>query len=386
VGAIDSDGFRGSLWSLAIALVLLAAWLAWFFLARVERYEVTERARLEVDRAAHVLQSPVAGRVVESRITLGREVKAGDVLIELDASQQNLQLREERARLAALHPLVEAARNELAAQEKAQAADSDATHAAQEVARAQIKEGFVMADLAAAEARRDELLISQGLTSQRDAARSKAEAQSRRAANESLQLTIGRLESERIKNASDRETNRKHLLGEMARIEGDIAIAARTIERLELEIQRRKVRAPISGRFGEVPVLRTGSYLAEGDKLGAIVPAGRLLVIAEFLPAAALGRIHPGQPGRLRLDGFPWAQYGAIRAHVETVAEEVRDGRVRVELAIESSPQSTLPLQHGLPGTVEVRVEQVAPAALALRAAGQLLATPKSTFAPEPAR
>ena len=36
VGAIDSDGFRGSLWSLAITLVLLAAWLAWFFLARVE--------------------------------------------------------------------------------------------------------------------------------------------------------------------------------------------------------------------------------------------------------------------------------------------------------------------------------------------------------------
>ena len=39
------------------------------------------------------------------------------------------------------------------------------------------------------------------------------------------------------------------------------------------------------------------------------------------------------------------------------------------------------------PGTVEVQVERVAPVTLALRAAGQLLAAPRSTFhIPEPAR
>jgi membrane fusion protein (multidrug efflux system) len=89
----------------------------------------------------------------------------------------------------------------------------------------------------------------------------------------------------------------------------------------------------------------------------------------------------------MRLDGFPWAQYGAVPATVETVAGEVRDGTVRVELAPDASPSLPVPMQHGLPGSVEVRVERVAPVALALRAAGQFIASPRSPYsAAEPSR
>ena len=55
------------------------------------------------------------------------------------------------------------------------------------------------------------------------------------------------------------------------------------------------------------------------------------------------------------------------------VGSEVRDGRVRVELAV-LSKRSPVPLQHGLPGTLEVELERVAPFILALRAAGGLWA------------
>ena len=63
------------------------------------------------------------------------------------------------------------------------------------------------------------------------------------------------------------------------------------------------------------------------------------------------------------------------------MASEVRDGRVRVELTVASEPPARLPLQHGLPGTVEVEVEQATPATLVLRAAGQLLARPRAWLA-----
>ena len=81
---------------------------------------------------------------------------------------------------------------------------------------------------------------------------------------------------------------------------------------------------------------------------------------------------------RLRLQGFPWTQYGSIAATVESVGSEVRDGRVRVELAIDPHNHTTIPIQHGLPGSVEVQVEQVSPATLALRAAGRLVTSPKT--------
>jgi membrane fusion protein (multidrug efflux system) len=88
-----------------------------------------------------------------------------------------------------------------------------------------------------------------------------------------------------------------------------------------------------------------------------------------------LGRIQPGQVARLRLDGFPWAQYGSIDAKVSRVASEIRDGQARVEFAIAPASAMNKVLQHGLPGSIEVNVDQAAPAVMILRAAGQMLST-----------
>jgi hypothetical protein len=106
------------------------------------------------------------------------------------------------------------------------------------------------------------------------------------------------------------------------------------------------------------------------------VPKGELIIAAEFSPPLTLGRVRPGQQGRLRLDAFPWAQYGTIPANVTRVATEIRDNLVRVEFALGDEAAGNRLIQHGLLGSVEVSVERVSPAALALRAAGLLLSNP----------
>jgi membrane fusion protein (multidrug efflux system) len=167
------------------------------------------------------------------------------------------------------------------------------------------------------------------------------------------------------------------LQAEIARLEGQAATARAAIERLDNEISRRTVRAPAAGRLAEAAVLRAGAVLQLGHKLGAIVPEGRLLVAAHFDPSAAMGRLAEGQAAEVRLEGFPWAQWGTVPAVVQRVAGEVREGLVRVELRIDSSRPCRIPLQRGMPGSVEVSVERVTPAALALRLAGRWLASPR---------
>jgi hypothetical protein len=108
--------------------------------------------------------------------------------------------------------------------------------------------------------------------------------------------------------------------------------------------------------------------------------SGKLQVVANFDPPAALGRIRPGQHARLRLAGFPWAQYGSVSATITNVASEIRDGSIRVEMALDPNSSSRIPLQHGLPGSVEVQIETVSPANFVLRTVGGLLAGPKSNF------
>jgi multidrug resistance efflux pump len=118
---LESETFKRGAWGLLIVTILLALWVAWFFRARVAVYAVSEVADLEVDRAAHPVESQYSGRVVTSSLALDREVEAGEVLIALDADMQKLQLTEERTKLSAQGPQIQALEDQIAAEERASA-------------------------------------------------------------------------------------------------------------------------------------------------------------------------------------------------------------------------------------------------------------------------
>lgn len=375
IRSLDADSFRRSMLGLLLVAGLLAAWFAWLFLARITVYEVTDTARLEVDRAVHPVDSPVAGRIVSTRLVMGREVQAGDVLVELDADTQQLQLKEEQTELTALAPQIATLRDEIAIEQQAIAEAGQAGRAGLDEARARFQEADASARFAEEQAKRLAGLHTEGIIAELELLRAKSEAKSRQAAADSLQFTVTRLEREQQTQETERKVRIEKLVREVRRLEGQATTTSATIKRLEHEGEKRYIRAPVAGRLGEVANLRPGSVVREGDKLGAILPSGQLKAVANFPPPTALGRIRPGHPARLRLHGFPWTQYGSISATVTSVASEVRDGQIRVELAFLTDPASPIPLQHGLPGTVEVEVERVSPAALVLRAA-KFLAKP----------
>lgn len=116
---------------------------------------------------------------------------------------------------------------------------------------------------------------------------------------------------------------------------------------------------------------------------GRIEAHGGLHIVAEFLASESLGRVQPGQRARIRLDAFPWTQYGAVEGRVLRIAAEPDKGYIRVEIAALESRQ--IPLEHGMTGAVEAEVEEVSPATLVLRSAGQLLGAPAGKPLPETA-
>jgi membrane fusion protein (multidrug efflux system) len=270
------------------------------------------------------------------------------------------------------------------AEEEAQRQERQAARLVLDEARARHHEAEVAARTAKEEAEIYIRVQKRGLASQLDFLRVTSEAPKRRAAADALRVAISRLEGEQRTKESDRTARLERLKREAGQLTGQIAEAEAAIARPTYELTKRLIQSPVAGRIGEVANVQVGALVREGEKLGAIVPPGTLKVIADFLPATALGRIHPGQPARLRLAGFPWTQYGAVGARVMEVASELRDERVRVDLTVDTDAASPIPFQHGLPGTVEVEVDRVAPATLVLRTAGLLLAGPGSTPEPQP--
>jgi membrane fusion protein, adhesin transport system len=377
---LEPRGYRRPLMMTASATVVLAGWGAWATVARVTLYEISSQARLEVDRAVHAVESPAAGRVIESRLTLGQEVTAGEVLLRLNADAERYSLREENEKLTALGPELAALRAQASSIEQARQQEARAARAAVEEVRERLREAEAPADYAEQELARLERLRAERLIAERDYQHGRAEAQRTRAAAESLKLSQVRMEQEQNTRDRDRAAALDQIRAQVAHIEGQLRGSQAAVMRLNADAERYVVRAPASGRLGEVAVLRTGSVVQAGQRLGVVVPTGRLIAVAQFAPSSAIGRIRPGQQARIRLDGFPWAQYGTVAASVLRVANEIRDGAVRVELAVAPAGNPRLALEHGLPGSVEVAVEQVSPLTLLLRTAGALQAAPVATL------
>ena len=371
----EVSDFRGPILSIAVAVIVLGAWFVWALRARVSLYEVANTARLEVERAAYPIEAQVSGKVVRNYLVLGQPVNAGQLLVELDDTSERLKLAEQQAQPLARESQVAALRSEIAAGEKALDEARQTAAAALDQARAQLRETEEAARFAHLEEDRLTPLRASGVISELELLRLKSETQKRDAAAASALLAVVKLEQEHRTIGRDREAQLERLKSDIARVESQMFTDRASIKKMEHEIGMRRVEASVSGRIGEVTEQPPGTFIEAGAKLGAIIPEGGLKIVAYFPPESALGRIQPGQPALLRLDGFPWGQYGSLAATVTTVAGEAKDGRVRVELQMLRDQVSAIPLQHGLPGTVEIEVRKASPLMLVLEYVAASLGT-----------
>ncbi len=369
---------------LAATLVVLAAWGAWMHLGRIEIYASTTQARLEVVGLPHRVATREAGRIVTVRTELGREVTLGDALVVLDTSVEEQQLEEARVRVTGLDERAKALRRQIVALEEARASHLGANASA--VARARVEVAQ-----AEAVAVRDERL---GVIAGRLGAEQLLSGTDRLKAESDVvdsRLKVEQARAERLRQSAalrydDRQeaSRMTELAQRVVDLEADRRASLVQIETARAQIERRTVRAPAAGRLGNITALQVGDVLKAGDVIATVVPGEAIHVVAELPPAEAIGRVLPGQRARVRVAGFSWTQYGMLEAVVQQVASEPHDGTARVELELALTPGAAnrIPIQHGLPSSVDIEVERVSPWTLLVRSAGSAVSPPA---APAPA-
>ena len=371
---LDGDPLRKYALALTVIVTALALWITWFVVAQVAVYAATGAARLAVEHDTHPIDAPVGGRVLVAPVPMGQQVHAGEVLLVLDADLERFARNEASVRLTPAASQLDSLRQQLQAERRALEEERRGTEAARVQSHAQGEQAAAAAQLAMEEAARLAALQRRGLVSEFDALRAKKSAEAQQALARSADAAEQLSTRNRHTQEEDRIARIASLTAAIAALQGTRDEVAATSARLGYEIERRQIRAPISGTLADVSPLRAGSVVHAGDRICSIVPSGGLKVVAFFTPAEALGRVRVGQVARVRFEGFPWTQYGSAPAHVTTVASEVRDGTIRAELSLDMGQPSLIPLQHGLPAEVDVEVERLSPAAMILRTIGRRLA------------
>lgn len=352
-----------------VALVIGAAWAWWAVAGEVPLYETSTAARLESATPAFALEASRDGRVIRSTLELGRRVEAGEVLVVLDPAEVEVELAEVRAQLEGDRAAATKITGEIETLERAVGVlERRGSLAAREVA-VRLRQAKKAQALAASESERTAQLEKQGAVSSSEADRARVEGEQRAEEVSGMRVRLDLAKTENELEATQLAVRIAGLQHELAKVETTMGTAEARAASLELEIEKRRVRAPVSGTVASVTDVRVGSVLRAGAPVGSIVPEGDLKLVAEFRPRA-LGRIEPGQSARVRVDSLPWVEHGVLASRVTRVAQELVDGKLRVELALERSRLGSVVLRHGMTAVVDVVVDRATPARLALRAIG----------------
>jgi len=372
--ALDNDSVWLKTLGMGLICLLLVGWLVWFVNGRVYVYEVSKKTSLEAVIAAHPVATRINGRVQKAYLELGRLVKKGEVLIELDAEAEQLALAMRDARVQGIKAQITALRPEIKSHQIALAAYRDAADLAFTESRAQTDESKAHSQFADAQMDARRNLLDKKYLSVEAFREAEAKVKASHASVKAHTANADRLKREGEVATDDRDAEIAKLKRKLAELEGQSLTEEAEGRSIQQRIDAHVVRAAIDGHLGRTETLRVGAVVQAGQIFATIIPNGDLHAVAWFA-SAGVGRIQPGQKARLRLDGFPWTQYGTLAATVSSVGNDPLADQVRVELTINPQSVPSIPLGHGLTGTSEIAVEHVSPANLVLRAIGHWLTT-----------
>ncbi len=365
--------------SLAVLVVLFSAWVVWLVFGRVSIYASSQEAHFEADHFPQPIQAAVDGVVVMCNLSLSQRVHEHEVLLSLDARTYELQLLEAQANLKSDETAIAALQNEIAAQEKARDAIARLVGDSERVGHARVAISQTAERFQQKEAEVLKKLNEKELASKLDQLHAESENETTRAQVVASSAEAKQATSLQVATLFDRDVQISALNKVLTDAQSRHDVLLANIETINYEVERRRVRATAPGTLVDISPCVAGMTVTPDRKLATLLPDSRVRVAAWFKPEDAVGRVKIGQAATLRVDNFPWTQFGTVGATVERVGSEPRDGLVRVELAV-TSPNPSIPIMHGLTAVTEIQVERISPFQLLLRTIGERIAPTGSSL------
>lgn len=303
-------------------------------------HESTDDAQVE-GRIANVAPR-ISGQVAKVRVSDNQQVKAGDVLVELDATDLNAKLEVARADVLSAEAGLSSAQAQLALTETNAGANLrqarggvvqassgiSSSRAALDQARADVQSAEARFKLAESDLNRVKTLKTEGAVTQADLDARQAGydqakanldvARARLTSTEAgVQGSSGGLEAAQGKLAAA-ETVAVQVQAAQAAVklaDAKLKQAHAALKLAELAVSYTQVRAPVAGVVSRRTV-EVGQVVGPERPLMALVPQDDLWVVANF-KEDQVGEMKPGQEVELSVDAFSGREF---KGHVDSLA------------------------------------------------------------------
>lgn len=357
---VESPASPAGRWMIRIIIALFCAALLWAVLGKLDIVAVAP-GKMVVDSRTKVIQPAETAVVRRILVRDGQRVKAGEPLVELDATTTGAELAQAsegltEARLAALRLAALAAAIDNGV--------SPSLAAAPDVAagRFAAEQALASSQFEALQAKRHNLqaTIAQRraeLQTTRDAIAPMAESAriSKVRAEDYASLLEGRYvgrheyllrEQERIAAERDLATQRNRMqeitsalsaaqeelrvlvadfrqqtLDQLREAEQQVAQGTPELAKAGQRDRLMTLRAPVDGTVQQLAVHTVGGVVTPAQELLAVVPQEALEVEATVLNKD-IGFVRPGQPVTVKIESFPYTRYGYLTGKVVSVSHD----------------------------------------------------------------
>lgn len=337
----------------ALAISVAACILCFLFFASYTK-RATVAGRLMPEAGQNTLVTSQGGRLAEVRVVEGAQVKAGDILFVLTLDREGERLSHEGAvaeKLNARKATLDTERSQQLSLANSEASRLRERRRSMEMERVQLDRELATAlsRLAFAEqnATRFKKLAEQGFMSGMGAQGKEEEV---------LDLRARMQGSERTRTGLDREI--AGIDAELATLPTRTAATLTTVAKQSAALEQEAaelggrrtlvIRAPEAGVVTALSA-QHGQWLAAGQTLATLLPAGSELIAEIYAPSRAVGFVQLGQRVLMRYAPFPYQKFGQQQGEVIEVS--------RTAIAQRDLPQGALPSNVGSSeGLYRVRV------------------------------
>ncbi len=345
-----------SSWSRVGGAILVVAFVALLLLCSVLRYKVTVQAQAAIRPAGElrIVQTQVAGRILDILVTPDQIVEQGSVIARVDDAQ----LRTEQSKLQTAIDNASLQVNQLQAQltafDRQIAAERDLLDRRQSSARAQLRlrereheqlqattsadmqEALASVDLSREELARYRILEERGGVSE-------LEIKEREANLRSAEAQLSRVEATLNPSDAEIEIAAENIVQERARGEATLARLLREreqllqrvtdnqavlenygqdLEQIAADILSAVVRSPVTGIIQELTLRNRGQVVQEGELIAKIALADNALEIKAFVAIQDIGDVSLGQTVFMRVSACPYPDYGTLQGTVTAISPD----------------------------------------------------------------
>lgn len=320
---------------LYVLILLTVVFGIWISVAKIGQV-VPAKGKLVPAGEAHEVQAPVDGVISEVLVHNGDTVKKGEILMRINQ---------------------EVAQAEMEGLEKQKAAIlQDKTALDQK--RAQ-KEGLSKQIPGATDLVRIKKDAYDHYNQVLGGVVSQVEILDRKAEWVNAQRNLDQLESDYARVSSELDQQEHDLTRRVAEIDSSRAAS-------QQKLGFHEIKAPLDGVIFDMSKKAPGTVVAAKDKLLDIIP-GEDLVAEVFLTNKDIGFIHEGLPAVVRLDTFPFREFGEIKGRLIYLAadalppnDEFKYQRFPARISLNNQfithNGEKLPLKSGMSATVNIRV------------------------------